>query len=80
VVKNGTVTLNGNATSYREKWEAIQVAKRVAGVKAIADDIEVQLPTSSHRTDSDIAEAVIKQIDWSTSIPTGSVLATVRNG
>jgi osmotically-inducible protein OsmY len=80
VVKNGTVTLNGYATSYHEKREALRAAKRVAGVKAIADDIEVQLPTSSHRTDSDIAEAVIKQIDWSTSIPTGSVLATFRNG
>lgn len=80
VVKNGTVTLNGYATSYHEKREAVRAAKRVAGVKAIADDIEVQLPTSHHRTDSDIAEAVIKQIDWSTNLPTGSILATVRNG
>lgn len=80
VVKNGTVTLNGYATSYREKREAVRAAKRVAGVKAIADDIEVQLPTSYHRTDSDIAAAVINQINWSTSIPEGAVLATVRNG
>lgn len=80
VVQNGTVTLNGYATSYHEKREALQAAKRVAGVKAIADDIEIQLPTSHHRTDSDIAAAVISQINWSTSIPEGAILATVRNG
>lgn len=80
VVKNGTVTLNGYATSYHEKREAVRAAKRVSGVKAIADDIEVQLPDSYHRTDSDIAAAVISQINWSTSIPEGAVLATVRNG
>jgi osmotically-inducible protein OsmY len=80
VVKNGTVTLNGYATSHREKREAVRAAKRVAGVKAIADDIEVQLPNSYHRTDSDIAAAVINQINWSTSIPEGAVLATVRDG
>ena len=80
IAKNGTVTLNGYATSYNEKWEAVHATKRVAGVKAIADDIEIQLPASYHRTDTDIAAAAINQIDWSTTIPTGTVQATVRNG
>ena len=88
LVKNGTVTLNGYATSYNEKWQAVHAAKRVAGVKAIlqrrgfanADDIEIQLPDSYHRTDGDIAEAAINQIDWSTTIPQGTVEVTVRNG
>ena len=80
LVKNGTVTLNGYATSYNEKWQAVHAAKRVAGVKAIADDIEIQLPDSYHRTDGDIASAAINQIDWSTTIPQGTVEVTVRNG
>lgn len=80
LAKNGTVTLNGYATSYSEKWEAVHATKRVAGVKAIADDIELQLPSSYHRTDSDIAAAAINQINWSTTIPTGSVQAIVRDG
>jgi osmotically-inducible protein OsmY len=80
LAKNGTVTLNGYATSYNEKWEAVHAAKRVAGVKAIADDIEIQLPDSYHRTDTDIAAAAISQISWSTTIPTGTVQATVRDG
>jgi osmotically-inducible protein OsmY len=80
LAKNGTVTLNGYATSYSEKWEAVHATKRVAGVKAIADDIEIQLPASSHRTDTDIAAAAINQIEWSTTIPNGTVQATVRDG
>jgi osmotically-inducible protein OsmY len=80
IAKDGTVTLNGYATSYSEKWEAVHATKRVAGVKAIADDIEIQLPASYHRTDTDIAAAAMNQIEWSTTIPKGSVQATVRHG
>ena len=80
LVKDGAVTLNGYATSYGEKWDAVRAAKRVAGVKAIADDIEVKLPDSLRRTDGDIAAAAANQINWSTTIPTGTVGVTVREG
>jgi len=80
LVKDGAVTLNGYATSYGEKWDAVRAAKRVAGVNAIADDIEVKLPYSLQRTDGDIAAAAARQIDWSTTIPTGTVKVTVREG
>lgn len=80
LVKNGTVTLNGYATSAAEKWEAVLATKRVVGVKAIADDIEIKLPESFINTDSDIAAAAIHHIDWFTTIPRGSVKVTVRNG
>ena len=61
LVKNGTVTLNGYVSSYVEKLEAVQAVKRIAGVKAIADDIEIQLPASYHRNDGDIAAAATNQ-------------------
>lgn len=80
LVKDGAVTLNGYATNYGEKWDAVRAAKRVAGVNAIADDIEVKLPSSLKRTDGDIASAAARQIDWSTTIPTGTVKVTVREG
>ncbi len=80
LVKDGTVTLNGYATSYGEKWEAVRAVKRVAGVLAIADDIEVKLASSLQHNDGDIATAVIHQIDIGTSIPEGIVQATVRDG
>src|ERR1700677_897601 len=57
LVKEGILTLNGFVTSYWEKWAAVRAAKRMAGVKAIADDIEVRLPSSYHHSDGDIAAA-----------------------
>jgi len=80
LVNDGAVTLNGYASTYGEKWDAVRAAKRVAGVKAIADDIEVKLPDSPRRTDGDIAAAAANQIDWSTTIPTGTIEVAVREG
>ncbi len=80
LVKDGIVTLNGYVGSYVEKLEAVQAVKRIAGVKAIADDIEIQLPESYHRTDSDIAGAATNQINWATLSPPGTVRVTVRAG
>ena len=80
LVKDGTVTLNGYATSYGERFAAVRSVKRVAGVKAIADDIEVRLPDSSRRTDGEIAAAAAHQIDWNSTIPKGIAKVTVRDG
>ncbi len=80
LVKDGTVTLNGNATSYGEKWDAVNAAKRVRGVNAVADEIKVKFTYSSDRTDGDIAANAVNQIKWSTTIPENSVQITVRDG
>ncbi len=80
LVQDGTVTLNGYVDTYGEKWDAVQAAKRVAGVTALADDIKVRVPGSLQRTDGDIAEAAAEHIKWSTTIPTGAVQVTVRDG
>jgi osmotically-inducible protein OsmY len=80
LVNEGTVTLNGFVTSYWEKWAAVAAAKRVAGVKAIADDIEVRLTSSTHHSDGDIAAAAASQIEWATTIPEETVKITVREG
>ena len=80
LVKDGTVTLNGFATSYGEKWNAVHAAKRVSGVNAIADDIVVKLPNSWERNDGDIAAAVASRLDWSSSLPEGAATVMVRDG
>ena len=79
-VDGGTVTLRGYAASYGEKSDAVRAAKRVAGVRAIADDIEVRLPESVCWTDGDIATAAANQINSSPSIPSGTVDVTVSQG
>ena len=80
LVKDGAVTLNGYAISFSERWNAVRAAKRVSGVKAIADDIEVRLPDSKRRTDGDIAVAAANQINLSASISTETTEITVRDG
>jgi len=80
LVKDGVVTLNGYATSYSEKWEAVRAVKRVAGVTAIADDIEIKLLDSLCRTDGDIAAEVANRFNWSPTTPAGAVTVTVREG
>ncbi len=53
--KDGVVTLTGYVSSYAEKSDAESAAKRVAGVAALANDLEVRLPKMARRPDPDIA-------------------------
>jgi osmotically-inducible protein OsmY len=78
--QDGVVTLTGTVSSYADKLAAERAAKRVYGVKAVADDIEVQVPGDSERTDADIGAAAVYALRWHTSIPDGRVQVTVRNG
>ena len=80
LVKDGSVTLNGFVRTFGEKWDAVSVAKRVAGVKAVADDITVRLPNSHFRTDGEIAADAASAIGLSSLIPKGAVDVTVRQG
>jgi osmotically-inducible protein OsmY len=61
-VKNGVVTLTGFVRSYSEKWQAEAVAKRVAGVVGVANDLEVRLPGSDERPDPEIARDAVAAI------------------
>src|SRR5690348_18448004 len=76
-VKDGVVTLTGWVDSYLKKWAAEDAAKRVRGVRAVANDIEVRLPGSSERTDADIAAAAARALEWDAFIPAGQVKVTV---
>ena len=62
-VKAGIVTLTGYVDSYSKKYAAERAATRVAGVKALVNDLEVKLPSSSVRTDADLARAAVRGKD-----------------
>jgi osmotically-inducible protein OsmY len=74
------VTLAGYVKSYFDKWHAERVVSRVKGVKAIANDLNVKLPSSSTRTDPDIARAAINALAWSVTVPEDRVKVKVENG
>lgn len=77
---DGIVTLTGAAKSYTEKLTAEHAARRVRGVKAIANDIEVRLPGHAQRTDADIAAAAVEALKWKASVPQGCIQVTVTKG
>jgi osmotically-inducible protein OsmY len=79
-VKDGVVTLTGWVDSYTKKWSAEEAALRVRGVKAVANDIEVRLSSSSERTDADIAAAAIQALEWDAFIPSGKAKVSVAKG
>jgi osmotically-inducible protein OsmY len=75
--KGGTVTLTGFIDSYSEKLAAERAAKRVRGVRAVANDVEVRLKLE--RTDADIAADVVRALEMRSTIP-DSVQAAVHGG
>jgi osmotically-inducible protein OsmY len=79
-VNNSVVTLSGNVHSYWEKWAAERAASRLSGVKAVANDLKVQLPDSGERTDEDIADAAVNALDWSVSVPEDRIKVKVSQG
>jgi osmotically-inducible protein OsmY len=79
-VKDGVVTLTGWVDSYAKKWAAEQAAHRVRGVVAVANDIEVRLPSSAERTDTDIAAAVRRALEWDAFVPIDKINVTVSKG
>jgi osmotically-inducible protein OsmY len=79
-VKDGIVTLIGWVDSYTKRWAAEEAARRVRGVKAVANDIEVKLPISAERTDADIAAAAVHALEWDAMIPNDQVKVTVSKG
>jgi osmotically-inducible protein OsmY len=78
--KDGVVTLTGYVARYPEKTEAEDVAKKVAGVKAVADEIEVRIPQSAVRTDAEIAAAALSALKWHTLVPEDAIKVIVRDG
>lgn len=78
VVKDGVVTLTGTVDTYMKKWRAEEVAHRVNGVIAVANDIQVR--SIGERTDSDIAAAALHALSWNSTVPQGKVHVTVDKG
>lgn len=79
-IQPGVVTLTGTVATYVEKVSAERAAKRVSGVRAVANDIEVRPIGSMKRTDTDIAQAVLRALEWDIAIPHEKIKARVNDG
>lgn len=78
--EDGVVTLTGHVGSYTEKIIAERAAKRVKGVRAIAQEIEIRLPNDKKTSDDQIAKRALDIIAWDSTIPKDKVQVKVQGG
>jgi osmotically-inducible protein OsmY len=78
--KDGIVSLSGQVGNYDEKLAAESAARRVRGVKAIVQEIEVKVPFSFKRSDVDIATTAVARLAWNVAVPPDRVSVKVSKG
>jgi osmotically-inducible protein OsmY len=78
--KDGVVTLTGAVDSYAQKLAAERAAKAVLGVRAVAEELVVKLPSSSTRSDTEIAHSAVNALQWNTEVPHDRVKVVVEGG
>jgi osmotically-inducible protein OsmY len=78
-VDSGVVSLKGNMKNLAEKISS-EGAKRVTGIKALTVEIDVKLPSSSKRTDTEIAKSVENTLEWTLNVPKKPLRIMVENG
>ncbi len=80
IVNNGVLTLTGEVDHFAGKWAAEDIAKRVSGVRAIANELQVRIPLSGMRSDGDIAAAAANAMQWHVSMGGTQIKPVVRDG
>jgi osmotically-inducible protein OsmY len=78
--KDGVVTLTGSIPTLAEKVAAVRATERVSGVRGLADEIEVNLPSIHKRNDSDIAQSALDALKWDFLVPRDGVKVKVEKG
>ena len=79
-VDDGIVTLTGHVSSYVEKVAAEKAARRVKGVRAIAEELEVRYPSDKKTADDEIAKRAVKILEWYDLVPRHPIQVTVQRG
>lgn len=77
---HGVVTLSGLVKSYAEKVAAERATRRVRGVHAVVNDIDILLPMTHERSDAAIAEAVVRALEWNVLVPDDAIDVRVSDG
>lgn len=78
--KDGVVSLTGVVDSYAKKMEAENAAKKVIGVKAVVEKIEIKFPSTWTKTNAEIANEVLSGLKNNWSVPKDKVTVKVEDG
>ncbi len=79
-VNNGVVTLTGHVSSYVEKVAAEKATRRVKGVRALAEELEVRYPNDKKTADDEIAKRALKILEWYDLISGNGIQVTIQRG
>ncbi|MGB8397390.1 BON domain-containing protein [Bradyrhizobium sp.] len=79
-VDKNVVSLSGHVNSYAEKLAAIAAARRVKGVHAIAESIEVRYPYQNKTADDQIAKRANDILNWDVLVPGNTIDVLVQDG
>lgn len=79
-VRDGVVSLSGTLDTYMDKHAVERAVRRVAGVRGLALDLQVQLDPDHARTDAEIAQAATQALRWHSLVPRDAVQVQVEDG
>ncbi len=79
-VHDGVVTLTGYVGDYTQKHAAEAAVRRIKGVKAVAQELEVRLPGDKQLADDEIAARAAKILAWDLRLPRDAIAVTVEDG
>ncbi|OHT21785.1 BON domain-containing protein [Edaphosphingomonas haloaromaticamans] len=79
-VTDGVVTLSGFVKCYPQKMAAEKATRRVAGVKALAEEIKVRFASDPKTADHEIARRILDMFSWNVSIPDDKIAVKVEHG
>ncbi len=79
-VTDGVVTLSGFVKCYPQKMAAEKATRRVAGVKALAEEIKVRFASDPKTADHEIAKRILDMFSWNVSIPDDKIAVKVEHG
>jgi osmotically-inducible protein OsmY len=79
-VEGGIVTLSGSVPKYFDKWSAESAVKRVQGLLGVVEELKVNLFPGMEKTDTDIAEAVRRALEWNVAVARKQLKFQVEDG
>lgn len=79
-VNNGIVTLSGQVDTYYQKMAAEKAAKKISGVRGIAEDIQIGISPYYRKSDTEIAESVLNSLKWHSAVPEDRLKVKVEDG
>ena len=79
-ITDAVVTLHGHVSSFRERYAAQEIVMKIHGVRALVNELDVQLPSDSERRDEDIARTAASVLLWHSAIPEDRIKVEVSSG